>query len=161
MQLDTLTVHRLSELLEKKEISSLELTQNYLERIHQIDNDLQAFVTVTKDEALAQARLMDEKRLRGEELSPLAGIPMTIQDTICTAGVKTTCASKMLHHYIPPADATVVDRLKKAGSVLIGKSNLDEFGMGSSTENSAFQNTKNPFDFARVPGGSGGERLPQ
>ncbi|WP_019851429.1 Asp-tRNA(Asn)/Glu-tRNA(Gln) amidotransferase subunit GatA [Desulfitobacterium sp. PCE1] len=156
MQLDTLTVHRLSELLEKKEISSLELTQNYLERIHQIDNDLQAFVTVTKDEALAQARLMDEKRLRGEELSPLAGIPMTIQDTICTAGVKTTCASKMLNHYIPPADATVVDRLKKAGSVLIGKSNLDEFGMGSSTENSAFQNTKNPFDFARVPGGSGG-----
>lgn len=156
MELYTLTVHQLSELLEKKEVSSLELTQGYLDRINKMDKELQAFVTVTEEEALAQARLIDEKRMQGEELSSLAGIPMAVQDNICTGGVKTTCASKILNHYIPPTDATAIDRLKKAGSILIGKSNMDEFGMGSSTENSAFFNTKNPFDFTAVPGGSGG-----
>lgn len=156
MQLHTLTVHQLSQLLADKEVSSLELTQAYLERIRQKDHELQAFVTVTGEEALAQARLVDEQRLGGEELSALAGIPMAVQDNICTAGVKTTCASRMLSHYIPPADATVMGRLKKAGSVLIGKANLDEFGMGSSTGHSACHDTRNPFDLRAVPGGSGG-----
>ncbi|SHN80303.1 Asp-tRNA(Asn)/Glu-tRNA(Gln) amidotransferase subunit GatA [Desulfitobacterium chlororespirans] len=156
MQLHTLTVHQLNQLLADKELSSLELTQAYLERIRQKDHELQAFVTVTGEEALAQARLVDERRLRGEELSALAGIPMAVQDNICTAGVKTTCASRMLSHYIPPADASVLGRLKKAGSVLIGKTNLDEFGMGSSTVHSACHDTRNPFDLTAVPGGSGG-----
>ncbi|MEL1135896.1 Asp-tRNA(Asn)/Glu-tRNA(Gln) amidotransferase subunit GatA [Desulfitobacterium sp. THU1] len=156
MELNRLTVQQLSELLEKKEVSSLEITQDYLNRIKRIDSDLQAFVTLTEAEALAQAKLIDEKRARGEDLSSLAGIPMAVQDNICTGGVKTTCASKMLNNYIPPTDATAIARLKKAGSILIGKTNLDEFGMGSSTENSAFFTTKNPYDSTYVAGGAGG-----
>ncbi|AGA68038.1 glutamyl-tRNA(Gln) and/or aspartyl-tRNA(Asn) amidotransferase, A subunit [Desulfitobacterium dichloroeliminans LMG P-21439] len=156
MELNTLTVQQLSGLLEKKEVSSLEITQDYLNRIKKMDNDLQAFVTITETEALDQARLVDEKRMRGEELSSLAGIPMAAQDNICTGGVKTTCASKMLNNYIPPTDATAIVRLKKAGSILIGKTNMDEFGMGSSTENSAFFTTKNPYNYTSVPGGAGG-----
>lgn len=156
MQLHTLTVHQLSELINKKEVSSLELTKTYLERIGQIEDEIHAFVTVTEEEALTQSKVIDEKRARGEELSPLAGIPLAVKDNICTAGIKTTCASKMLYNYIPPADATVVERLKRAGSVLVGKTNMDEFGMGSSTENSGFFSTKNPFDYEAIPGGSSG-----
>ena len=156
MQLNTLSVHKLSELMEKKEISSLELTKTYLERISQVDDGIRAFVTVTKEEALAQAEAIDQKRARGEELSPLAGIPMAVKDNICTAGIKTTCASKILFNYIPPLDATVVERLKRADTILLGKTNMDEFAMGSSTENSGFFITKNPFDYEAVPGGSSG-----
>lgn len=156
MQLNTLTVHQLSELMAQKKVSCLELTSTCLEHISQAEGDIQAFVTVTKEEALAQARIIDEKRMRGEELSPLAGIPMAVKDNICTAGIKTTCASKILNNYIPPADAVAVERLKRAGSILIGKTNMDEFGMGYSTENSGFFHTRNPYDYEAVPGGSGG-----
>lgn len=156
MQLHTLSVHQLSELMEKKEVSSEELTKAHLERISQVEDEIRAFVTVTKEDALAQAKEVDEKRARGEKLSFLAGIPMAIKDNICTEGVKTTCASKILYNYIPPCDATVAERLKRAGAVLMGKCNMDEFAMGSSTENSGFFSTKNPFDFQAVPGGSSG-----
>lgn len=156
MQLHTLSVHQLSELMEKKEVSSEELTRFHLERINQVEDELQAFVTITKEEALAQARAVDEKRARGEKLSLLAGIPMALKDNICTLGVKTTCASKILYNFIPPYDAGVAERLKRADAVLIGKCNMDEFAMGSSTENSGFFSTKNPFNSETVPGGSSG-----
>jgi len=156
MELTALSVHRLSELMEKKELSSLEITGAYLGRIAQVEGSVRAFITVTQEEALAQAKAIDEKRARGEVLSPLAGVPMAVKDDICTGGVKTTCASKILYNYIPPADATVVERLKKAGAVLAGKTNMDEFSFGFSTENSGFFKTVNPFAPDTVPGGSGG-----
>lgn len=156
MQLHTLPLHQLGELLEKKELGSEELTKAFLARIDKFEDELKAFVTVTKDAALTQARTVDEKRSRGEALSPLAGIPMAINDNICTKGVKTSCASKMLDNYIPPYDADVSMRLRNAGAVLLGKCNMDEFGMGASTESSAFYSTKNPFDPAKVPGGANG-----
>jgi len=138
MQLNTLSVHQLSELLEKKELSSLELTSAYLDRISQVEGTIRAFVTVTNEEAIKQTKAIDEMRARGEKISPLTGIPMAIKDDICTDGIKTTCASKILYNYIPPFDAAAVERLKKAGAVLVGKTNMDEFSMGSSTENSGF-----------------------
>lgn len=156
MQLNTLSVHRLSELMGKKEVSSEELTRFYLEHIGRVEDEIKAFVTLTKEEALARARAVDEKRAKGEELSPLAGIPMAAVDNICTRGVKTTCASQILYNFIPPYDATVAERLKGAGAILVGKCNMDEFAMGSSTENSGYFATRNPFDFEAVPGGSGG-----
>lgn len=156
MQLNTLSINQLSELIEKKELSCLEITSAYLERISQVEDTIKAFVTVTKEEALEQAKAIDEKRSRGEKLSPLAGIPMAIKDDICTEGIKTTGASKILYNYLPPFDAAVVERLKKAGAVLVGKTNMDEFSMGSSTENSGFFKTKNPFAQDAVPGGSSG-----
>ncbi|MEG6523577.1 Asp-tRNA(Asn)/Glu-tRNA(Gln) amidotransferase subunit GatA [Desulfotomaculum sp. 1211_IL3151] len=156
MQLNRLSVHDLSELIKKNEVSSEEITKSHLERIRQVEEGIKAFVTVTEEEALAQARAVDERRAKGEELSPLAGIPMAIKDNICTKGVKTTCASKMLNNFIPPYDATVVEKLKSTGAVLMGKCNMDEFAMGSSTENSVFYSTKNPFNAEAVPGGSSG-----
>ncbi|MGI6449189.1 MAG: Asp-tRNA(Asn)/Glu-tRNA(Gln) amidotransferase subunit GatA [Desulfitobacteriia bacterium] len=156
MQLTSLPIHRLHELMEKKEISCLELTKAYLERVSQLEEQIKAFVTVRAEEALDQARTIDEKRSRGETLPPLAGIPLAVKDDICTAGIKTTCASKILSDYIPPVDANVVKSLKSAGSILLGKSNMDEFSMGSSTENSAFYPTRNPYDHDTVPGGSSG-----
>lgn len=156
MKLSTLSVHQLNGLMERKEVSSEELTRVHLERISQVEDEIRAFMTVTGEEALAQARAVDEKRARGEKLSPLAGIPMAIKDNICTEGIKTTCASQMLYNYIPPYDADVAERLKRAGSVLVGKCNMDEFAMGSSKGNSGFTRTRNPFDPEAVPGGSSG-----
>ncbi len=152
MRLYNLSVFQLSELMEKKEISSEELTNAYLERISQVESGTKVFVTLSKGTALAQARDVDQKRARGEELSPLAGIPMAMDDNICTEGIKTTCASKILYNFIPPYDATVAERLKGAGAILMGKCNIDEFGMGSSTENSAFYTTQNPFDAEAAQG---------
>ena len=150
-----LTIHEAHQLLKKRELSSLELTKAVLDRIHQVEKKVRSFVTFTEDIALAQARQADE-RIKAGKLSPLAGIPALIKDNMCTRGVKTTCSSKILENFVPPYDATVVERLKAAGMVMVGKGNMDEFAMGSSTENSAFFTTRNPWDLERVPGGSSG-----
>jgi aspartyl-tRNA(Asn)/glutamyl-tRNA(Gln) amidotransferase subunit A len=149
------TIHEAHQSLKKREISSLELTQAVLERIHHVENSVHSFVTVTEDIALAQARQADE-RIKAGDISPLTGIPSLIKDNMCTKGVRTTCSSKMLSNFVPLYDATVVERLKAAGMVMVGKGNMDEFAMGSSTENSAFFPTHNPWGLDRVPGGSSG-----
>ncbi|NLT96410.1 MAG: Asp-tRNA(Asn)/Glu-tRNA(Gln) amidotransferase subunit GatA [Clostridia bacterium] len=156
MEFCQLTIHESKKLLENKEISSLELTQSSLKRIEEVEEKIKAFVTVTKEEALAMAEKVDEKIKKGEDLGPLAGIPAAIKDNICTEGIKTTCSSKMLANFVPPYNATVIDKLLGQNSVIIGKANMDEFAMGSSTENSAFFATKNPWDLNCVPGGSSG-----
>jgi aspartyl-tRNA(Asn)/glutamyl-tRNA(Gln) amidotransferase subunit A len=150
-----LTIHEARELLEARKISSVELTKDYLERIRRVDPKVRAFVTVTEDLALEQARRADEAIKAGQG-GPLTGVPLAIKDVICTRGVKTTCSSKMLENFIPPYDAAVMEKLNAAGAVMVGKANMDEFAMGSSTENSAFFVTHNPWDLERVPGGSSG-----
>ncbi|NLM45404.1 MAG: Asp-tRNA(Asn)/Glu-tRNA(Gln) amidotransferase subunit GatA [Firmicutes bacterium] len=151
-----LTVAELAEKLQKKEVSAREAALAALEQIEALDRKIKAYITVTADEALAAADAVDARRSKGEKLGPLAGVPMALKDNLCTKGVPTTCASKLLENFIPPYDATVVERLRQAGAVMLGKTNLDEFAMGSSTENSAFFTTRNPWDTARVPGGSSG-----
>ncbi|NOY68379.1 MAG: Asp-tRNA(Asn)/Glu-tRNA(Gln) amidotransferase subunit GatA [Deltaproteobacteria bacterium] len=155
MQLYELTIHEARDLLEKKEISALELTESVLARIDAVDDKTDAYLTVTADTARARAKAAD-KAIAGGTAGPLAGIPLAIKDLICTRGVRTTCASKILSDFVPPYDAAVMERLSTAGAVMVGKVNMDEFAMGSSTENSAFKNTKNPWDLTRVPGGSSG-----
>jgi len=156
LSLNRLTAHELHEKLASREISSLEITEAVFQRIDEVEDKVKAFVTVTRKTAIAKAREVDEKITRGEKIGPLEGIPVVIKDNMCTEGVPTTCSSKMLHNYIPPYNATVVEKLKAAGAVLVGKSNMDEFAMGSSTENSRFFPTRNPWDTERVPGGSSG-----
>jgi aspartyl-tRNA(Asn)/glutamyl-tRNA(Gln) amidotransferase subunit A len=150
-----LTIHEAHQLLKKRELSSVELTKAVLDRIHHVEDKVRCFVTITEDAALGQAKQADE-RIKGGEISPLTGVPALIKDNMCTRGVKTTCSSKMLENFVPPYDATVVEKLRAAGMVMLGKGNMDEFAMGSSTENSAFFATRNPWDSNRVPGGSSG-----
>ncbi len=149
------TIHEASRLLKEKKISSIELTRDYLERIRQLEPKVRAFVTVTDELALEQARQADELIAAGK-VNPLTGIPIAIKDVICTRGIKTTCSSKMLENFVPPYDATVMEKLNTCGAVMVGKANMDEFAMGSSTENSALFVTHNPWDLSRVPGGSSG-----
>jgi aspartyl-tRNA(Asn)/glutamyl-tRNA(Gln) amidotransferase subunit A len=149
------TIHEASRLLKEKKISSVELTRDYLERIRQLEPKVRAFVTVTDKLALEQAQQADELIAAGK-VSPLTGIPIAIKDVICTRGVRTTCSSKMLENFVPPYDATVMEKLNSYGAVMMGKANMDEFAMGSSTENSALFVTHNPWDLSRVPGGSSG-----
>lgn len=151
-----LTIKEVSDKLRSRELSSRELTQTVLDRIEAVDDKVKAFMTVTKDEAFKQADQIDKKIAAGETLSPLAGIPMSLKDVLSTSGVRTTCGSKMLENFVPVYDATVVTRLKQAGAVLVGKVNMDEFAMGSSTENSGFFTSHNPWDLDTVPGGSSG-----
>jgi len=156
MDLYSLTITQAHELLRQRKISSLELTQALLERIREVDGQIGAYLTVTEAVSLEQARQADERLRRGERVTPLTGIPFGVKDSIVTEGVRTTCGSRILEHYVPPYQATAVRRLLEAGAVLLGKHNLDEFSMGSSTENSAFFPTRNPWDLKRVPGGSSG-----
>ena len=150
-----LTIHQASQLLSNKKLSSVELTKAYLERIRQVEPKLHSLVTVTEELALRQAQKADERIARGDA-HPLTGIPVVIKDNMCTKGITTTCSSKMLQNFVPPYDATVVEKLNNCGAVIIGKGNMDEFAMGSSTEHSAFFTTHNPWDLSRVPGGSSG-----
>ncbi|MFQ6016082.1 MAG: Asp-tRNA(Asn)/Glu-tRNA(Gln) amidotransferase subunit GatA, partial [Anaerolineae bacterium] len=155
MELHQLTIHEAHDLLRSGEISSVELTEAIIERITTVDNEIRAYVTLTPELALKQAEEADERRAAGEE-NPLLGVPLALKDVICTEGVPTTCSSRILENFIPPYDATVVTLLREWGAVLLGKTNMDEFAMGSSTENSAFFPTRNPWDLTRVPGGSSG-----
>ena len=151
-----LTVHELVEKLKNNELTSEEITNAYIDRINEKEKDVDAFVTLTTDEALNESKKIDEERKENKELSEYAGIPIGIKDNLCKKGVKTTCSSKMLENFVSPYDATVVEKLNKEGIISLGKLNMDEFAMGSSTENSAIKITHNPWDLSRVPGGSSG-----
>jgi len=150
-----LTIHEAHELLKARKLSSVELTKICLERIGQIEPRVQALVTVTEELALQQAQKADELLAAGDT-GPLTGIPTLIKDNMCTRGTPTTCSSKMLENFVPPYNATVVEKLKDCNTVMLGKANMDEFAMGSSTENSGLFTTHNPWDLSRVPGGSSG-----
>lgn len=149
------TIAELAEGLKKGDFSSEELTKNFLQRINQYDSELNSFITVSEEHALAQARAADEAIAKGQT-SVLAGIPLGQKDIFCTNGIKTTCGSKMLDNFIAPYDATVIHKFNQAGSVMVGKTNMDEFAMGSSNETSFYGGVKNPWDISTVPGGSSG-----
>ncbi len=156
MKLYEKSAGELGKMLRTGAISATEITKSYLSRIDEVEGKVDAFITVSGEKALEMAALVDKKLAAGEELPPLAGIPIALKDNICVDGVRTTCASKILENFIPPYDATVVTRMKNNLMPIIGKTNLDEFAMGSSCENSAFKPTHNPYDLTRVPGGSSG-----
>src|SRR5258705_12964255 len=151
MQLTNLTIREAHNLLTSKQISSVELTQAMLDRIHDVDTKVKSYVTVTDALALEQAKQADERIAKGENVTPLTGIPFSMKDCISTRNVRTTCSSKILENYIPQYNATVTNKLADAGAVLVGKTNMDEFGMGSSCENSAFFDTHNPWNLDYVP----------
>jgi len=150
-----LTIYEAHRLLKSKQLSSVELTKASLERIYQVEPKVPAFVTITDELALKQAQKADELIAAGDT-NPLTGIPVLIKDNMCTKGIRTTCSSRMLENFVPPYNATIVEKLNDCGVVILGKANMDEFAMGSSTEHSAFFPTHNPWDLSRVPGGSSG-----
>ncbi|SFH64785.1 aspartyl/glutamyl-tRNA(Asn/Gln) amidotransferase subunit A [Selenomonas ruminantium] len=156
MRLYEKPAHVLHDMLVNKEITAVALTEDVLARIDEVEGDVKAYLTITRDEALAQAKAVDEKIASGEEISFLEGIPGAIKDNICTKGIKTTCASKILENFVPPYDATAMTKIKAQNPVILGKLNMDEFAMGGSTENSAYHPTCNPWNTDCVPGGSSG-----
>lgn len=149
-------IRELHRQLTQKERSAVEITQSYLERIQALEPTLHSFLTVTEEPAIAQATAVDQKIAAGEDIGLLEGIPIGLKDNLCTKGIRTTCASRVLENFVPPYESTVTQRLADLGTIALGKTNLDEFAMGSSTENSAYTVTGNPWDPKRVPGGSSG-----
>ena len=156
MELPFLTIREVSELIRKKEVSPVELTQTILKRIEEVEGKLNSYITVLSDEALRSAKEAEKLISSGTYHGPLHGVPISLKDIFVMKGVRTTCGSKILENFVSPYDATVTKKLKRAGTVIVGKNNMDEFAMGSSTENSYFGPTKNPWDLERVPGGSSG-----
>jgi aspartyl-tRNA(Asn)/glutamyl-tRNA(Gln) amidotransferase subunit A len=155
MKLYELTIQEAHRRLKQKEISSKDLTRAVLDRINAVDETVGAYITVDRETAMIQAEMADSAILKGH-ITPLTGIPIALKDLICTKDLRTTCASRILENFIPPYDATVVRKLKQKGAVIVGKLNMDEFAMGSSTEHSRFKPTRNPWDLTRIPGGSSG-----
>lgn len=156
MNITELTVHELQEKLKNRELTVTDIVKAYVDRINEKEKDVQAFITISTDDALEKAKKIQEKLEKGEKVGEYAGIPIGIKDNICTKGVKTTCASKMLENFIAPYDATVTEKLNLENIINLGKLNMDEFAMGGSTEYSYFKKTKNPWDLNKVPGGSSG-----
>jgi aspartyl-tRNA(Asn)/glutamyl-tRNA(Gln) amidotransferase subunit A len=156
MDIHSLTIHQLHDLLVKKEVTSREATEALYQRIQGVDGKIKAYLLLTEEEAFHQADEADRKIAKGEEVGDLVGVPIGLKDILCTKGIRTTCGSKILENYDPFYDATVIRRLKEAEAVFLGKLNMDEFAMGSSTENSGFQITHNPWELKRIPGGSSG-----
>jgi aspartyl-tRNA(Asn)/glutamyl-tRNA(Gln) amidotransferase subunit A len=156
MELYQKTIHEIAADLKAKKVSSVELTKATMAHLKAVEPKVQSFITVTEEIALAQAAEADKRLASGNNLTPLTGVPLGIKDLLCTKGVQTTCASKMLEGFKPPYNATVVERLNAAGAIMVGKTNMDEFAMGSSTETSYYQKTKNPWNLRCVPGGSSG-----
>ena len=156
MNLFSLTLHETSDKLRKREVSSQELTEAVFQRIAQTDGFIHSYITVCRDAAIAQAKEADDRLKQKESPSPLLGIPIALKDNLLTQDLRTTCASKILENFIPPYDATAVAKVRSTGAVITGKTNLDEFAMGSSAENSAFFSTRNPWHLEHVPGGSSG-----
>jgi len=151
-----LSISELHNILKKREVSAIEVTRAYLNRIDNVDPKIRAYLTVTADKALAQAEDADRRLKKADAVTPLTGIPMGIKDVICTRGIRTTCGSKILENFVPPYNATIMEKLEAHGAIMLGKLNMDEFAMGSSTENSAYHPTRNPWDLERTPGGSSG-----
>ena len=151
-----LTAHEIREAYANKELKVVDVVKAFYEKIKVDDEKIKGYITLCEEEAIKTAEEIQAKFDAGEEMGPLAGVPIAIKDNMCTRGLKTTCASKMLENFIPPYDATVIKSLKNAGAIILGKVNMDEFAMGGSTENSAFFKTHNPVNLNKVPGGSSG-----
>ena len=156
MELYSLTVSEIARKIKEKEITIKEVLDSVYNRIENVEEKVSAYVTLTKEQAYNRATKLQERLDNGEDIGIMGGVPIAIKDNICTNGIKTTCSSKMLENFVPFYDATVIEKLEDAGAIIIGKTNMDEFAMGSSTENSAIKKTKNPWDLERVPGGSSG-----
>src|SRR6516162_2297353 len=156
MNLASLTIGKIRDLLTRKQVSAQELLGAHLQHIEERDKDVRAFLSLCPERALEQAQGIDARLAAGEPLPPLGGVPVAVKDVILTRGVRTTCASRLLENFVAPYDATAIERIEAAGGVILGKTNCDEFAMGSSNENSAFGPVRNPVAPDRVPGGSSG-----